>query len=219
MPLLEKLSAAPGAAYSPSAAQQIPDIVYVKQRGLWRATAGNGLAINATLRKNADASRSEKAQAQAIIAACRSRRHWVLKTAQLAADHQSAYFANGAAALRPFSLREAASALQTSAAFLSHIVHDKTAVFSGGSFPLKLLFARRSVVHSGAAVQALITTMLKEENPHRPLSDENLCRLLRKNGVLISRRTVNKQRQQAGFPAACLRKKFPHDKKEISHAN
>lgn len=221
-PALEKLLPSPADEHRPAAAARLPDVAYVKRRGLWRAQAGDGLNITVACRAGRDGETTTAAtrgEAAALAAAVRARRRWLLTVAQLAADRQVAFFGGGAAALRPFPLSEAAAALSVSAAFLSHIVSGKSAIFAGGGFPLKYLFPRRGKSVAGAAVQQIIKSMIDTENPRRPLSDAALCRNLRERGIPLARRTVGKHRHLAGFSNAALRKPFPTTQDRKFYAN
>ena len=61
-----------------------------------------------------------------------------------------------------------------------------------------------------AAVQAktAIEELIKGEDPHRPLSDQKLCELLKERQMDISRRTVMKYREQLGYPSSVKRKRY-----------
>lgn len=191
---------------TPPPPPSLPDVLFRQTRGVWRAHPAAGTAIQAGLDKNADAIPAELRAARETAAALRARRRWVLAAAQLAADHQSAFFRDGAAALRPFPCAAAAADLNISEAMLSHILHDKRAIFAGGEFPLKYLFGAHT---GGAVLQSAIHHMIQNEDPHHPLSDEALRLGCRRRGLPAARRTIAKHRARAGIPPASLRKRAP----------
>ena len=200
--LLESLPsvALPAAAAAPL----LPDILFVHQRGFWQAQAAAGCRISVTAQRTADSSWSERQQAGEIAAAVAARRRLVLVAAQYAADHQSAFFQDGAAALTPLPAANAAAEFGVSATMLSHILNEKHSIFSGGQFPLKYLYG----YHIGSRViQHHLRQMISNENPRRPLSDNALCQQLRSRGFRLARRTIAKHRQQAGIAAAPRRKR------------
>lgn len=203
--LLEKLSATPGTAYMPAAAAVIPDVVFIKQRGFWRATPGGGTAVRVTAVTAAGASTAQRTAAKNLAAAVAARRRWVIKLAQFAADRQSTYFVAGAAALRPLTISAAAKEYRCSVSFISHILHGKTAIFSDNGFLLKSLFPGAT---DHAAITGKIKNMIAGENSAHPLTDTRLCRLLAAAGCRIARRTVTKYRRQAGLAPASLRKRL-----------
>ena len=49
---------------------------------------------------------------------------------------------------------------------------------------------------------------IAEENPQKPLTDEQLTTVLNEKGYVIARRTVAKYREQLNIPVARLRKKI-----------
>lgn len=200
--LLESLP--PAQVPATAAAITLPDVLFVRQRGLWRAQPAAGSLLRARAVRVADATRQEWQQAKEIVSAVAARQRWLLTAAQYAADRQVGFFSEGTAALRPLPMQQAAADLRISAAMLSHILCGKRGIFPQGEFPLKCLYGS----HTGSAViQHHIRQLVAAEPPHKPLSDETLRRALSRRGVCLARRTVSKHRRQAGFAAAALRKR------------
>jgi RNA polymerase sigma-54 factor len=48
--------------------------------------------------------------------------------------------------------------------------------------------------------------MIAEENPKKPLSDNQLTEVLSKQGIVVARRTIAKYRESLHIPAANQRK-------------
>ena len=48
--------------------------------------------------------------------------------------------------------------------------------------------------------------MIAEENPKKPLSDNQLTEVLSKQGIVVARRTIAKYRESLNIPAANQRK-------------
>ena len=55
-------------------------------------------------------------------------------------------------------------------------------------------------------IKVALREAIEQEDKSRPLSDEALTALLKKDGYPVARRTVAKYREQLGFPVARLRK-------------
>ena len=53
-----------------------------------------------------------------------------------------------------------------------------------------------------------IKQMIQEEDARKPLSDSELMRILKREGIQIARRTVAKYREQMGILSARMRKQF-----------
>ncbi|HIE58482.1 MAG TPA: RNA polymerase sigma-54 factor, partial [Hydrogenothermaceae bacterium] len=71
--------------------------------------------------------------------------------------------------------------------------------------PLKSFFATKLKTKEGEIstekVKYLIKQVIEKENKTKPLSDENICKILRKDfGIRIARRTVAKYREELNIP-------------------
>jgi len=54
----------------------------------------------------------------------------------------------------------------------------------------------------------LYKEIIKKEDNSKPLTDDQLTKIINKKGYPIARRTVAKYREMTGFPVARLRKKL-----------
>ena len=62
---------------------------------------------------------------------------------------------------------------------------------------------------SGIQAKKILATAIKNENKQKPLSDQELVDLLkRENGLVLARRTVGKYREQLGIPSSTKRKRY-----------
>jgi RNA polymerase sigma-54 factor len=80
-----------------------------------------------------------------------------------------------------------------------------------GVYELKYFFGSHVATESGGAcsataIRALIKQMVAEENPKKPLSDNQLTEVLSKQGIVVARRTIAKYRESLHIPAANQRK-------------
>jgi RNA polymerase sigma-54 factor len=57
-------------------------------------------------------------------------------------------------------------------------------------------------------IKSLLKQVVDEEDKKKPLSDEDLARLLTERGTPIARRTITKYREQMMIPAARLRREI-----------
>lgn len=53
---------------------------------------------------------------------------------------------------------------------------------------------------------AMIRRLIQEEDPKKPLGDQEICRRLGEMGFSVARRTVAKYREQMGLPIASRRR-------------
>ena len=80
-----------------------------------------------------------------------------------------------------------------------------------GTLELKRFFGSGVATDSGdsasaTAVQALIRKLVDQENPSKPLSDNQLTAKLAEAGIVIARRTVAKYRESSRIAPASLRR-------------
>lgn len=62
---------------------------------------------------------------------------------------------------------------------------------------------------SGIQAKKILAAAIKNENKQKPLSDQELVDLLkRENGLVLARRTVGKYREQLGIPSSTKRKRY-----------
>ena len=119
---------------------------------------------------------------------------------------QPEFMAQGKNALRPMTMKDVADAIGVHESTVSRAVANKYVQLPNGIMALRRFFSA-NLAKSGsgedfAAVQAktAIEELIKGEDPHRPLSDQKLCELLKERQMDISRRTVMKYREQLGYP-------------------
>ncbi|MFL6556724.1 MAG: RNA polymerase sigma-54 factor, partial [Bacillus sp. (in: firmicutes)] len=83
-----------------------------------------------------------------------------------------------------------------------------------GTYPLKTFFTSTIQTSddestSSTLVKKEISLLVTQENKEKPLSDQEMVeQLKRQNGILVSRRTVAKYREQLGIPSSAKRKRF-----------
>ena len=61
---------------------------------------------------------------------------------------------------------------------------------------------------SSREIKIILKENIDNEDPSKPLTDDQLTRILNEKGYRIARRTVAKYREQLNIPVARLRKKI-----------
>ena len=87
----------------------------------------------------------------------------------------------------------------------SHIISGKRAIFTSGEFPLKYLYGSHT---QSTVTQYKIKQMIAGKNSRQPLSDGDLSRLFRRQGMSSAHHTIAKHHQVIGATAAALRKRI-----------
>ena len=125
---------------------------------------------------------------------------------------QQAFFEEGVAALRPMTMAEVAERVGVHETTVSRTVANKYMQTPVGVFELKYFFTPGLKTADGPAVsnktvQDMIDTMIRQESPSNPLSDQAIQEQLSEQGIKIARRTVAKYRSILKHPPSHLRKR------------
>lgn len=80
-----------------------------------------------------------------------------------------------------------------------------------GTFELKYFFSSHVNTDNGGefsstAIRSLIKDLIKDEDPTKPLSDNQLADMLKAKGIMVARRTVAKYRESLNIPSSSQRK-------------
>lgn len=116
--------------------------------------------------------------------------------------------------LRPLTMKEVADEIGVHESTVSRAVANKYAELPRGVMPLRKFFtANLAKAGSGedfiaGQAKAAIRELIEKEDPHKPLSDQKLCTLLKERRMELSRRTVMKYREQLGYPSSVKRKRY-----------
>ncbi len=154
---------------------------------------------------------------------------WLLKNIQYRQDtiyrvtsyiveKQKEFLDKGAGHLKVLTLKDVAKATELHPSTISRVTSTKYVETPRGIFKLKYFFSgglakTDELLHdegltSSRNVKNLIKTLLGNETPTHPLSDQALTNLLNKQGYKIARRTVAKYREQLGILPSKMRRKL-----------
>lgn len=124
---------------------------------------------------------------------------------------QRGFFLHGEMAMRPMVLREIADELGLHESTISRVTTSKFMATPWGTFELKYFFGSGLGTEVGGnasstAVRALIKQLIAAESTQKPLSDNQLSKMLKEQGIECARRTVAKYRESMRIAPANLRK-------------
>ena len=150
--------------------------------------------------------------AQWMIQAIEQRRQTMLKVMSFIVDRQREFFEKGVEHLRPLTLREVAEHIDMHESTVSRVTNDKYVQTPRGVLPLKFFFSSGLSTDYGEdvsarGIRARIQKLVADEDPKKPLTDQAIVDVLKKEGVQIARRTVAKYRDQLGILSARMRKR------------
>ena len=124
---------------------------------------------------------------------------------------QRGFFLHGEMAMRPMVLREIADELGLHESTVSRVTTAKYMATPWGTFELKYFFGSGLGTEVGGsasstAVRALIKQLIGAESAQKPLSDNQISKMLKEQGIDCARRTVAKYREAMRIAPANLRK-------------
>lgn len=149
-----------------------------------------------------------------FIDAIKQRQHTLLSTMEAIMNYQYDFFLTGdETTMRPMILKDIADITQLDISTVSRVANSKYVQTEFGTFKLKFFFSESLSTDSGEEVSTrevkkILSDMIEAENKRKPLSDENLTKMLQDKGYNIARRTVAKYREQLNIPVARLRKEL-----------
>jgi RNA polymerase sigma-54 factor len=153
--------------------------------------------------------------AQWVIRSIEQRNRTIVKVVSSIVKFQEQFFDRGVQYLKPLVLKQVAEDIGMHESTISRVTANKYMYCPQGMLELKFFFNaglqradEPSGMHSSVSVRDMIKTMVAEEDAKRPLKDEEIAARLRKQGVLIARRTVAKYRAELNIPSASQRKRF-----------
>jgi RNA polymerase sigma-54 factor len=151
---------------------------------------------------------------QWILKSIEQRKETLTRVVSKIVEKQTRFFENGKEYLVPMTMKEVAGELEIHESTVSRAVKEKFVQTPIGTFPLKSFFTStiQTVSNestSSSQVKNAIASMIDSEDKQRPLSDQEIVEELKTSqGIVVSRRTVAKYRDQQGIPSSSKRKRF-----------
>ena len=155
--------------------------------------------------------RSSLNAAKALIHSVDIRRQTLHRAALTLIALQGDFFRFGPDRLRPLTMQQMAEEMGVNVSTVSRVVQDKYVSTPWGMYPMKAFFVRalkstEEGVVSAEAAKRRIEELIAAEDPEKPLTDDEICERLNREGCRLSRRTVSKYRQAAGIPGNVKRR-------------
>jgi RNA polymerase sigma-54 factor len=136
---------------------------------------------------------------------------------------QNEFLDHGLSHLRPLTLRQVAEDVQMHESTISRVTTGKYMHTPQGLLDMKFFFNSGLNLALGdqiasESVKEKIRQIVQSENPENPLSDQEIADILRRDNVIIARRTVAKYRGMLGVLSSSKRKKPGFRQKSLSTA-
>ena len=167
---------------------------------------------NSQYDKNAKNFIKEKLNSATIlIRSIESRKSTILKIAQEIVKYQIEFFEYGESHIKPMKIKDIAETLEFHQSTISRGVNGKYMMTPFGIYEFKYFFSSAlenydDTLISSISIKNMIQDTIKSENKKKPLSDEQISKILNNRGINIARRTIAKYREELGILSSSKRK-------------
>lgn len=156
--------------------------------------------------------RQKLEQARWLLNAINQRRTTMIRVMEAIIDKQRDFFDQGPAFLKPLIMEEIAQKVEMNVATISRVSNSKYVQTPSGVYEIKYFFNAGIAKSDGEdvskrSVKQRIEEIIKAEPPDKPLSDQEIYRMLNSEGIRLARRTVTKYREELKIQPARLRKR------------
>ena len=153
-------------------------------------------------------------EAESLLDSMAERQETIRRIAQAIVNEQSrAFDARSLSALRPLTMDQVAEATGLHSSTVSRAVNGKYMATPMGIIEMRKFFLRGVATEGGdeevakTAVINRIRSIIEGEDPAKPLSDQSIVEILKKEHVVVARRTVAKYREELKIPGTRERRK------------
>jgi RNA polymerase sigma-54 factor len=139
------------------------------------------------------------------------RKQTILKTCYAIIGRQREFLDFGIDQLKPMMIKEVAEEIGVHPSTVSRAVANKYVHTSQGVFELRYFFSESVNGPEGGGTSLMILKrrvkkLIEEEDSRRPLTDEQITRILQSQGINVTRRTVAKYREDMKIPSTHQRR-------------
>jgi RNA polymerase sigma-54 factor len=223
---IKTLDPRPGLRYNKSTTRLIePDVAFVKHGDEWLCMMNDEdvpqLRLNPAYKRllNKDANdkdtrnyvKERYKSAIQLIKNIEQRKQTITKVCYSIVARQQDFLERGIDHLKPMMIKEVAEEIGVHPSTVSRAVANKYAHTPQGVFELRYFFSESVQGPEGGNTSLLILKrrvkkLIDEEDPSRPLTDEQITRILQSQGIQVTRRTVAKYREDMRIPSTHQRR-------------
>jgi len=146
-----------------------------------------------------------------LIKNIEQRKQTILKVCYSIIDRQRDFLERGIDELKPMMIKEVAEEIGVHPSTVSRAVANKYAHTPQGVFELRYFFSESVNGPEGGNTSLLILKrrvkkLIEDEDTSKPLTDEQITRILQSQGIQVTRRTVAKYREDMKIPSTHQRR-------------
>ena len=135
------------------------------------------------------------------------RRQTIYRVVECIVRRQREFLDKGVQYIRPMMLKDVAEDTGMHLSTVSRVVNRKYAHTPQGVIELRRFFTEGMINEEGEEVSTRIIKLrikklIEEEDSHNPITDDQVVKILAKEGIKLSRRTVAKYRDQMQIPGS-----------------
>jgi len=139
------------------------------------------------------------------------RRQTIYRVVECIVHRQREFLDKGVQFIKPMMLKDVAEQTGMHLSTISRVVNRKWAHTPQGVIELRRFFTEGMTNEDGEEVSTRIIKLkikklIEDEDPHNPITDDQVVKILMKDGMKLSRRTVAKYRDQMQIPGSRERK-------------
>lgn len=166
---------------------------------------------NDTNKETKDFIREKVRSAVDLLRNIEHRRQTIYRVVECIVERQREFLDKGVEYIKPMMLKDIAEDIGMHLSTISRVVNRKYAHTPQGVIELRRFFSEGMMNEDGEEVSTRILKLrikklIEEEDTKKPLTDDQIVKILSKEGVKLSRRTVAKYRDQMKIPGSRERK-------------
>jgi len=202
-----------------------PDVAFVKHGDEWLVLMNDDdvpqLRLNPAYRRLLSKDLNDKdtrnyvkeryKSAIQLIKNIEQRKQTIMKVCYSIVARQQEFLERGIDQLKPMMIKEVAEEIGVHPSTVSRAVANKYAHTPQGVFELRYFFSESVSGPEGSNTSLLILKrrvkkLIEDEDPARPLTDQQITRILQSQGIQVTRRTVAKYREDMHIPSTHQRR-------------
>jgi RNA polymerase sigma-54 factor len=224
--LIRTLDPRPGQKYNrPDARHVEPDVFLVKVGDEYQVVANEDevpqVRLSQTYRKMLDKGAADREvrnyvkdrfkSAMQLLKNIEQRKNIIVKVCESMVRRQGAFLDHGIDSLKPMMIKDVAEEVGVHPSTVSRAVANKFAHTPQGVYELRYFFSEAVGGMNGSntsltLVKLKVKRMIESEDPQKPLTDDKIAKLLKEDGISVTRRSVTKYREDLKIPSTHQRR-------------
>jgi RNA polymerase sigma-54 factor len=224
--LIRTLDPRPGQRYNVSETRLIePDVAFVKRDGEYVVLMNEEdlptLRLSHAYRKMLRDKTAEKdvreyvkeryKSAIQLLRNIEQRKNTIVRTCEVIVRRQQEFLEYGEQGLKPMMIKEVAEEIGVHPSTVSRAVANKYVHTSQGVYELRFFFSEGVNGPEGGDLPLVllkrkVKKLIEDEDPRKPLTDDQLAAELQRQGIRVTRRTVAKYREDMQIPSTHQRR-------------